>query len=254
MLMNIINHPVEVNRVRIINQILDIVCLLAKFHPNSLDFIRQLQRWIGGIDWWRWLVKCQLARNIDQLLVPNVWQLESEAPALVQGWLFHSLDNKLAFLDCNIKISDTRKLTTAVYRKPTHTDHYLQFGSHHPLVHKLGVIRTLHYRAETVVSDQREVSSEKDHIRGAHCGYPNWAFEQAKKSNKDTKSSSTISLTSETSKRGTLVTIPYCAGLSERVKNTFKSYGISAQLGIWTSQKIKQRHQKLSHHQPDIWD
>ena len=140
------------------------------------------------------------------------------------------LDNKLAFLDCNIKISDTRKLTTAVYRKPTHTDHYLQFGSHHPLVHKLGVIRTLHYRAETVVSDQREVSSEKDHIRGAleHCGYPNWAFEQAKKSNKDTKSSATISPTSETSKRGTLVTIPYCAGLSERVKNAFKSFGISA--------------------------
>ena len=99
------------------------------------------------------------------------------------------LDNKLAFLDCNIKISDTRKLTTAVYRKPTHTNHYLQFGSHHPLVHKLGVIRTLHYRAETVVSDQREVSSEKDHIRGAleHCGYPNWAFEQAKNQTKTLK-------------------------------------------------------------------
>ena len=64
MLMNIINHPVEVNKVRIMNQILDTVCLLADFHPNSLDFIRQLQRWIGGIDWWRWLVKCQLARNI----------------------------------------------------------------------------------------------------------------------------------------------------------------------------------------------
>ena len=31
MLMNIINHPVEVNRVRIINQILDIVCLLANY-------------------------------------------------------------------------------------------------------------------------------------------------------------------------------------------------------------------------------
>ena len=116
-----------------------------------------------------------------------------------------------------------------MYRKPTPTDHYLQFGSHHPLVHKLGVIRTLHYRAETVVSDQREVSSEKDHIRGAleHYGYPNWAFEQAKKSNRDTKGSATISPTSETSKRGTLVTISYCAGLSERVKNTFKSCGIS---------------------------
>ena len=38
------------------------------------------------------------------------------------------LDNQLAFLDCKIKISDSHKLITAVYRKPTHTDHYLQFG------------------------------------------------------------------------------------------------------------------------------
>ena len=34
--------------VRIINQILDKVCLLGNFHPISLDFFRQLQRWIGG--------------------------------------------------------------------------------------------------------------------------------------------------------------------------------------------------------------
>ena len=34
--------------VRIINQILDKVCLLWNFHPISLDFFRQLQRWIGG--------------------------------------------------------------------------------------------------------------------------------------------------------------------------------------------------------------
>ena len=68
--------------VRIMNQILDIASLLANFHPNSLDFIRQLQRWIGGIDWWRWLVKCQLARNMDQWLIPSMWQLKSEAPSL----------------------------------------------------------------------------------------------------------------------------------------------------------------------------
>ena len=112
------------------------------------------------------------------------------------------LDNKLAFLDCNIKISDVRKLTTAVYRKLTHTAKYIQFESHYPLVHKPGVIWTLHYRAKTVFNDQCEVSSEKDHIRTAlDCGYPNRAFEQAKKFNKDTKGTSTISPTSETSKQ-----------------------------------------------------
>ena len=45
--------------------------LTCKFYPNSLDFIRQLQRWIGGIDWWRWLVKCQLARNF--WTHKNIW-------------------------------------------------------------------------------------------------------------------------------------------------------------------------------------
>ena len=71
-------------------------------------------------------------------------------------------DNQLAFLDCKIKVSDSHKLSTAVYHKPTHTDHFLQFGSHHPVIHKFGVIRTLHYRAETVASNKQEAISEKN--------------------------------------------------------------------------------------------
>lgn len=31
------------------------------------------------------------------------------------------------------------------YKKVTHTDQYLLFYSHHPLVHKLGVIRNLQH-------------------------------------------------------------------------------------------------------------
>ena len=42
------------------------------------------QRWIGCIDWWRWPVKSQLARNIDQWLAPRVWQLKSEAPCFLK--------------------------------------------------------------------------------------------------------------------------------------------------------------------------
>ena len=92
-------------------------------------------------------------------------------------------DGKLAFLDSLICINSDRTLDSSVYRKPTHTDHYLQFGSHHPLIHKLGVIRTLNYRADTIISDKDNVTQEKNHIKTPlkTCGYPNWAFVKANK-------------------------------------------------------------------------
>ena len=91
-------------------------------------------------------------------------------------------DNSLAFLDCLIHVNSDGTLSQ-VYRKPTHTYHYLQFGSHHPLIHKLGVIRTLHYRAETIVSENNQISKEKDHIKKSfkNCSYPDWAFFKANK-------------------------------------------------------------------------
>ncbi|PIK58714.1 hypothetical protein BSL78_04397 [Apostichopus japonicus] len=125
-------------------------------------------------------------------------------------------------------INPKRKLNTVVYRKPTHTDHYLQFGSHHPLIHKLGVTRTLHYRADTIISDQSDIPSEKDHIEGAlkRCGYPNRAFEKAKKQKPDTNQCSTNANPDSELTTKTLITIPYCLGVSERVKNVYKLFGI----------------------------
>ncbi len=34
-------------------------------------------------------------------------------------------NNNLAFLDCNIEVTNGNILTTTVYRKPTHTDHWV---------------------------------------------------------------------------------------------------------------------------------
>ena len=92
-------------------------------------------------------------------------------------------DNKLPFLDCLISVESDGTLSTTVYRKPTHTEQYLQFDSHHPLIHKLGVIRTLQYRADTIITDSDQIPKEKDHITGSlkNCGYPNWAFTKANK-------------------------------------------------------------------------
>ncbi|XP_072046940.1 uncharacterized protein [Amphiura filiformis] len=63
-------------------------------------------------------------------------------------------DGKLAFLDCLVSIQSNGELITSVYRNDTHTDQYLLFDSHHPLVHKLGVIKTLFHRADTISSNE----------------------------------------------------------------------------------------------------
>ena len=39
-------------------------------------------------------------------------------------------------------------LSSTVYRKPTHTDLYLWWDSHHTLLSKYSVIGTLHHRAK----------------------------------------------------------------------------------------------------------
>ncbi|XP_072022914.1 uncharacterized protein [Amphiura filiformis] len=123
-------------------------------------------------------------------------------------------------LDCLISVKNDGSLTSKVYRKPTHTDHYLQFGSH-----KLGVIRTLQCRAETIISESELIPEEKEHIHESlkNCGYPNWAFLKANKSRKDQKQSDGVGQPNKAR-----VTIPYIAGLSKRVKKHLKAFGISS--------------------------
>ena len=109
-----------------------------------------------------------------------------------------SITNKeLPYLDSLSKAEDDGSFSSTVYRKPTHTDQYLQFGSHHPLVHKLGVIRTLNYRADTVITSVDEQRKEKQHVAAAlrNCGYPGWAFHKAKTSKEDSVTASTSTAT-----------------------------------------------------------
>ena len=52
----------------------------------------------------------------------------------------------------------------SVYRKPTHTDQYLQFDSHQPLKHKLGVGSTLKHHACFVSSTPQALDTELKHL------------------------------------------------------------------------------------------
>ena len=88
-------------------------------------------------------------------------------------------DGSIPFLDTIVKPEADGKLSITVYRKPTHTDQYLQWDSHHHLSAKFSVINTLSHRAKTVCSSPELFQKEMDHLRKALtlCKYPKWALE-----------------------------------------------------------------------------
>ena len=60
----------------------------------------------------------------------------------------------LPFLD-TINIRRGTQLEVNVYRKPTHTDRYLNFNSHHPMCHKRSVVSSLLRRTQNIPSTQK---------------------------------------------------------------------------------------------------
>ena len=77
-------------------------------------------------------------------------------------------DGSLPFLDTIVLPQPDNSLLTSVYKKPTHTDLYLQWDSHHHLSAKSSVINTLRHRARTVCSNNQLLKEEEDHLNRAH--------------------------------------------------------------------------------------
>ncbi len=73
-------------------------------------------------------------------------------------------DIKLPLLDCLLKRESDGMLTSTVYRKPTHTDRYLHFRSHHPNHVKRGIVRCLYQRARRVTNMSENLKEEEKHL------------------------------------------------------------------------------------------
>ena len=83
-------------------------------------------------------------------------------------------DGSIPFLDTIVKPEENGGLSITVYRKPMHTDQYLQWDGHHNLSAKFSVVNILSHRAQTVCSNPELLKHEKKHIRKAltKCKYP----------------------------------------------------------------------------------
>ena len=130
-------------------------------------------------------------------------------------------DGSIPFLDTCVHVEDDGTTRATVYRKPKHTDQYLNFDSNHHLEHKRSVVRTLLHRAETLVTEEEDKQREIEHVKSAlrTNGYPEWIFRiPRKKSSPKAKDRST---TAKKPRAG----MPYIRGTSEVLQRTFRKYG-----------------------------
>ncbi|XP_068737985.1 uncharacterized protein [Montipora capricornis] len=72
-------------------------------------------------------------------------------------------NNQIAFLDALVTRKDN-DLIIGVYRKPTHTDRYLDFFSHHDKRHKTSTAETLLHRATNLPSTKQGKEKELIHV------------------------------------------------------------------------------------------
>ena len=129
-----------------------------------------------------------------------------------------------------------------MYRKPTHTDHSLQWDSHNHLSAKFSVIHTLTHRAQTVCSNPELLHKEKAHLRKTltQCKYPKGALDKVEKRlNKHSREvtdeannqyTTCAQPTTNEVKTKSHIVIPYTQDLYESIKRICGRYGIQTHL------------------------
>ena len=135
-------------------------------------------------------------------------------------------DGSIPFLDSLITPNQDGSLQTKVYRKPTHTNQYLKWDSHHAISNKYSVISSLLHRAKNICSSQELWKQEQKQIQDALTlsKYPMWAINRMKTKTSAPRNNNNNQSSGPTYRSS--ITVPYNEGLSEAFKNLCKRYGI----------------------------
>ncbi|XP_072048917.1 uncharacterized protein [Amphiura filiformis] len=138
-------------------------------------------------------------------------------------------EGTIPFLDTLIVKKTDGSVKLLVYRKVTYTDQYLNFDSHYPIHHKLGVIRTLLDRMDNVVTEDEDKKLEEEKIRQAlgRCGYPGWSFKKMKDKMANKHNKPNIKKDSTSNPTKGFVVIPYVEGLADKSNRVFRKHGIA---------------------------
>ena len=138
-------------------------------------------------------------------------------------------DGCLPFLDTLLKRNDDGRISVLVYRKPTHTDQYLNFVSNHPAGTKDAVISALFRRARDIVSDQNDLERENERIVNVlmENDYKKSTIMTVKRKIEKVRVEQPMQTDDGTNAETTkYLSIPYIPGTSETLRRIFSKHNI----------------------------
>ncbi|XP_022083858.1 uncharacterized protein LOC110975582 [Acanthaster planci] len=138
----------------------------------------------------------------------------------IQFTIENEQDNSIAFLDTMVHREPDGSLTSTVYLKPTHTDQYLAFDSHHPVSVKRGVAKCLHDRASRLVTRPHHTAAERRRVTAALTanGYPTSFIRQSSRP----KTSTEV----ERPEYKAFTVLPFVDGISGRLERILEDHGV----------------------------
>nr|XP_054755266.1 uncharacterized protein LOC129261230 [Lytechinus pictus] len=162
--------------------------------------------------------------------------MNSQQP-FIQFTLETEQGGKLSFLDTLVQRHEGGKLSNSVYCKPTHTDQYIPFDSHHDKSVKKGLVR-----AARIKTHPPELPRERAYIRDAlySNGYPRRFIENTFKKKQPPRNQKVFK---------TCTVLPYIDGISPQLKHRLEGHGIRT---VFRSDTIL--HKQLVHPKDPIPD
>ena len=114
------------------------------------------------------------------------------------------------------------RLTTSVYRKPTHNNQYLAYDSHHPQSVKRSIVKCLYERAKCFVTNPPSSPRRKKHLSSVLVsnGYPFSFLQKLTRTEKPNNSAEPVNEFKATA------VLPYVKGLSEQLRHCLQQQGV----------------------------
>ena len=154
---------------------------------------------------------------------------------------------ELKFLDTLIQRNSDNTISVRVYRKPTHTDKYLKFTSHHLARAKKSVIISLFDRTKNIISnssDQEKKENRLTAVLQANGYLKKFIKNTIRASQLPRQSANNDNTENQEQISPVRINLPYVKGTSEQLKKIFNDHNINCTFHTTTTLRTLLLHLK----------